>query len=396
LLTQVPNEALQAAYLLNHATSIADAQKAASQFSAPGLNVMYGDVDGNIAWWAVAKLPIRPPHLQSKLFLDGSGKDEYLGFYDFPKNPHSINPPQGFVYSANNQPDSIAGVLHPGYYYPKARAGRIVQLLSADKKWTPGEIQGLDLDVVSITAPEIAKEIASVLASLNKPGFSKLTGPLEKWNGDHKASDVAPSVYYNMLSQIMAMAMKDELGKTAYNAIMATSVPKNSYLMFIKDDTSPWWDDVRTKEVKETRAIIFERAAAKTLSLLESTSGKDPKDWTWGKIHTLTHAHPLAAVKPLDKFFNVGNEVINNLHFDLDTMGYFPVRGGPALRKITDFGDVDHGMTVSPTGQSGNVMSPFYDDQAKLFVTGKFRKMLMNRKEIESVSKNKLLLKPLQ
>ncbi|MBK7650212.1 MAG: penicillin acylase family protein [Flammeovirgaceae bacterium] len=65
------------------------------------------------------------------------------------------------------------------------------------------------------------------------------------------------------------------------------------------------------------------------------------------------------------------------------------------MRKITDFSDMENGITVSPTGQSGNVMSKHYSDQAEMFVMGKFRKMLMSRKEIESKSKT-LLLKPEQ
>jgi penicillin amidase len=88
-----------------------------------------------------------------------------------------------------------------------------------------------------------------------------------------------------------------------------------------------------------------------------------------------------------------GSEVINNLHYKLDTTGYFPVDGGPALRKITDFSNVETGITVSPSGQSGNVMSDHYSDQAEMFATGKFRKMLMNKEEIKSQSKS-LLLKP--
>ena len=111
MLNHLTNYSLQAAYQLNHAASFDDARTAATLFSSPGLNVMYGDAAGNIAWWAVAKLPIRPVHVNSKFFLDGSsGKDEYLGFYDFTKNPQAINPPWGFVYSANNQPDSVDGI----------------------------------------------------------------------------------------------------------------------------------------------------------------------------------------------------------------------------------------------------------------------------------------------
>ncbi|MFZ2905514.1 MAG: penicillin acylase family protein [Cyclobacteriaceae bacterium] len=402
VLTKETNMALQAAWLLNHAQRFRDAEKGAATFSAPGLNVMYGDVDGNIAWWACAKLPVRPKHVRTKLFLDGaSGNDEYAGYYDFSKNPQSINPPWGYVYSANNQPDSVDGILYPGYYYPKARAGRIVEYLSKEKKWKPDDMKEMNLDVVSISTPEVAKEMASVLSPLNKPEYAAMIDLLKNWNGDHKKTDTAPSVYYNMLSQIYYLAMKDEIGADALNAILATSVPKNSVNRFIKNDQSPWWDNVKTKGVTETRAMIFEKAALKTLSLLNETCGEKPEDWVWGKIHTLKHNHPLGAVGLLDKLFSVGpfevdggNEVLNNLHFELDTTGYFHVNGGPALRKITDFSDIEKGETVSPTGQSGNVMSPFYSDEAEMYATGKFRRMLMNRKEIEEVSKNKLVLVP--
>ncbi|MDZ4714258.1 MAG: penicillin acylase family protein [Cytophagales bacterium] len=396
-----PNEALEAAYRLNRAKSFDEAQGAMSLFSAPGLNVMYGDVDGNIAWWAVAKLPIRAPHVNSKLFLDGaSGKDEYLGYYDFSKNPQAINPPWGFVYSANNQPDSVDGVLYPGYYYPRSRAGRIAELIQEDKLWSAEEIKKVNLDVVSHMHPVIAKQLSDVLAASGEKKFDELVQILQSWNGDHGVKDVAPSVYYNLLSQTMYTAMGDELGWDAYEAIMSTSIPKNSYDILIGNENSPWWDDVSTPDLKESRTDIVVRAAHRTLQLLKKIGGNNSTQWEWSKFHTLTHAHALHSVKPLDKFFSVGpfivpggSEVINNLHFHLDTTGYFPVNGGPALRKITDFGDLENGQSVSPTGQSGNVMSSYYDDQAEMFATGKFRKMMMNREEIKNTSST-LLLKP--
>ena len=86
--------------------------------------------------------------------------------------------------------------------------------------------------------------------------------------------------------------------------------------------------------------------------------------------------------------------MINNLSFSLDTTGHFPVTSGPALRKVTDFSSIENGETISPSGQSGNVMSSYYDDQGKMFATGKTRKMLMNRKEIETKASGKLILKP--
>lgn len=395
ILTSQTNEALQAIYQFNHVSSFNDIQQAVARFSAPGLNVMYADRAGNIAWWAVAKLPIRPAHVQPKFFLDGSsGKDEYQGFYDFSKNPQAINPPWGYVYSANNQPDTVNGIFYPGYYFPRARAGRVEQLISENKKWTIEDVKKVNLDVVSIMHPQIAKEIAAILDELNTPAYSPLSEILRDWNGDHQTTDTGPSVFYNMLSQIMFIATKDELGESGSETLLATTIPKNSFYRFISNGASPWWDDQLTKDVKETRGQIVDRAAAATLKLLEEKCGKDPEEWQWSKIHSLTHNHALGVVKPLDKIFNVGPltvpggmEVINNLSFDLNVNGEFPVKMGPALRKITDFADVKNGITVSPTGQSGNVVSIYYDDQAEMFATGQFRKMMMDRKEIEQRSK---------
>lgn len=402
LLLHEENFALQAAYQLNHSKTFEEVSKAASLFSSPGLNLMYADRDKNIAWWAVAKLPIRPKHVNTKLFLDGaSGNDEYLGFYDFSKNPHSLNPPWGYVYSANNQPDTVEGILYPGYYFPKGRSGRIQEFLKQDKRWSSEDFKTINLDVVSNMHPEVAKEISAVLKSLGKKEYEPLVTALKNWDGNHLTTDVAPSVYYNMLSQIYFLAMKDELGATALKAILGSSIAKNSYYRFVSNNASPWWDDVNTKDKKETRQDIVAAAASNTLRLLTEKCGSSPADWQWGKIHTLKHNHPLGKIKLLDNFFSVGPfavqggmEVINNLHFSLDTTGLFPVTDGPALRKLTDFSHIQNGETVSPTGQSGNVMSEFYSDQAEMFATGKFRAMLMNRKDIEAKSKNKLVLQP--
>lgn len=402
LLLQVENHALQAAWKLNHASTFEGAREAASLFSAPGLNVMYADTDKNIAWWAAAKLPVRPGHVVSKLFLNGaSGRDEYTGFYDFSKNPQAVNPPWGFVYSANNQPEAVDGVLYPGYYYPKGRAGRIVELLSGDKKFSAEQLSLLQLDVTSPMHVEAAKEIASVLSTLNNPVFDVLIKELNAWDGSHQAKLVAPAIYNNLLDQIIHGAMLDELGPTALASLLKTSVPKNSYRLFIASAANPWWDDVTTKDKTENREEIIEQAALKTIALLKKICGEKPELWTWGKIHTLTHAHALGAIKPLDKFFNVGpfvvdggSEVINNLHYKFENAGYFNVDGGPALRKVTDFGDIENGVTISPTGQSGNLMSPHYSDQAEMFATGKTRKMMMNRNEIQSKSTNQIVLKP--
>jgi penicillin amidase len=69
---QFPSYHLEAFYEMAHAKNATEAGKAASKLTSPGLNIMWGDTEGNIAWWAAGKLPKRPAHVNPMLILDGS------------------------------------------------------------------------------------------------------------------------------------------------------------------------------------------------------------------------------------------------------------------------------------------------------------------------------------
>ncbi len=87
-----------------------------------------------------------------------------------------------------------------------------------------------------------------------------------------------------------------------------------------------------------------------------------------------------------------GNEVINNQLFKLDSTGYYKIHAGPSTRRVIDFSDVENSLSVLPTGQSGNVFSKHYDDQAQKYLNGQFIKMLINQDDIEK-SKHILVFK---
>ena len=166
---------------------------------------------------------------------------------------------------------------------------------------------------------------------------------------------------------------------------------------------SVWWDNINTEE-RENKNSILRTSFSNSVRDLENQLGKNKKRWTWNRVHTLEHPHPLGSVKILDYLFdfNVGvfeldgsNEVINNQIFDLNNEGVYKVSAGPSTRRIIDFSDIENSVSILPTGNSGNVFSPFFKDQAKMFINGKFRKMKLNKKEIEQVS-TKLILTPKQ
>ena len=165
----------------------------------------------------------------------------------------------------------------------------------------------------------------------------------------------------------------------------------------VQNEESKWWDDVTTDK-KESRNDIIQQAFSESLSALREDWGDDYTLWKWGNSHLLTHPHALGTKL---SFLNVGpfnvsgtNEVINNFGFTWTGDQYQTISFGPSTRRIVDFSDVrNNSWSILPTGQSGNFVSPYYNDQAEMFANGEFRLMMMNHDEIK-LSKNKLTLSP--
>jgi len=334
--------------------------------------------------------------------LDGSsGKDDYLGYYDFSHNPQAENPPWGYVYSTNNQPDTVKGVLYPGYYRPLDRASRIVSLIEPKNDWTSEKFQAMTADVTSPVAPLIAKELATVLNTSDNKEVIAMADLLSAWNGDHQKDDIEPTIYYNLLSWVIYYSMADELGYKDAFSLANSEVMLRSYLKLISNEGSIWWDDINTP-TKESRNDIILKSAEKALVTIKKATHSTKSDgWQWSKVHTLTHGHPLGKIQMLKPYFNVGpfpvpggQEVINNTIFKLDTTGVFPVLAGPAIRTVIDLGNLDGAMSINPTGQSGNFLSKHYDDQAEMFVNVKYRAQLMNEVAVEAEKVSELVLLP--
>ena len=79
--------------------------------------------------------------------------------------------------------------------------------------------------------------------------------------------------------------------------------------------------------------------------------------------------------------------------FKLNGTGVYEVVAGPSTRRVIDFSDVENAKSILPTGQSGNVFSKHYKDQADKYLKGEFVKMMLNKKEIRA-SEDILVLLP--
>ncbi|MBC5838561.1 penicillin acylase family protein [Flavobacterium muglaense] len=400
--TQQPIQILDAVYILSHSKSKADFQKGVALIAAPGLNVMYGDAKGNVAWWATGKLYKHNPGVDTHFVLDGStGKDDITSYLDFSKNPSAVNPDWNYVYSANNQPEAIDGFLYPGYYLPLDRAKRITQLLDPKSNWDKQAVSDMITDNTSAVAPVVAVNLISNLdTSTFNENEKAAIAVLKTWNGANNLNDVAPTIYNKWVYCYLKNTFEDELGEVGFTSFLGTHIMKQMIAKQVLNATSPWWDNINTKNKVESRKEIISKSFKEAIASLENQLGTTVPDWTWNKVHVVEYQHPLGKIAAIRKIFNVGpfevagsNEVINNQMFDYTNEGKYVVKGGPSTRRIVDFSDVENSWSILPTGQSGNPFSAHYSDQAELYNQGKFRKMKLNKEEIVRTS-TKLILRP--
>ena len=187
---KVDNPILDILYGMGKASNMSEFREAVAKLAAPGLNISYIDKTGNIAWWAAGRIPIRPSHVSGKKIHDGSsGKDEWIGYLPFEKNPYLENPKSGLIITANNLPTHVPiepiGVLS-GYFRPSDRAARIYELLSENEKWSIEELKKVQTDIKLNEGLEIAGRILPILEA-KKESFTeseaKAFAQLQSWNG---------------------------------------------------------------------------------------------------------------------------------------------------------------------------------------------------------------------
>ena len=125
-------------------------RNAFSAFDAPGQNVVYADVEGNIGYQATGKIPIRASGDGS---LPENGSDnahEWTGYIPFDKLPRAYNPPSGIIATANSRitPDGYPYSISTGWEAPW-RSARIYRVLESGKKFSSADMLALQTDIYS-------------------------------------------------------------------------------------------------------------------------------------------------------------------------------------------------------------------------------------------------------
>lgn len=399
---ETPNPILDGFYQLNRADTLAKVRAASAKIHAPGLNIVWANAKGDIGWWAAALLPKRPTGAKPAFLLDGStAMADKEGFYPFSANPQEENPARSYIVSANFQPVSPTGMEIPGYYNLADRGQQLDRQLS-DKsvKWDLENTQKLQLGTTTAYGPRLLAPLLPVLREVvGAPEELKLVEQLAKWQGDYPLDSTSATLFNQFLFELANATFHEKLGDAYFDALIQARVVDAALPRLAADPDSPWWDN-RTTPQRESRADTVKVAWRASIDHLKRTLGANPAQWRWGNAHTLTHGHPLGMQKPLDRVFNVGpldapgsHEVPNNLTAKIGPAPWSVVYG-PSTRRIIDFADPAHSLTINPVGQSGVLFDKHYDDQAEAYIEGVYQQAHFSEEEVTANTRSTLKLLP--
>ncbi|WP_233554703.1 penicillin acylase family protein [Deinococcus cavernae] len=356
---------------LNYAANWPEFTAALERYVAPSQNFVYADVDGNTGYYAPGKVPIRRGW-DGSLPVKGDGSREWTGFIPFGELPHTFNPADALVVTANNKvvPDSYAYQLGNSRNWAEPyRAQRITQLLEAKRTGlTVEDVKRVQLDTHSLVWEDLKTYLLSARPDGETSG--QALDLLRNWDGSMTVNSVPATIFEMWLLKLQEMGRDELKDKIDINSLAVKNQLANNGEFCGPDQTCQ--DDLS----RTLKAAVDD---------LTTRLGAEVNGWEYGKLHQVASNHRIFAdVKPLARIFNHtaptpgGTNTVNVARPDHDT---FRQTHGPSYRQIVDLSDLNSSVYIGSLGQSGNPLLPHAADQQPMWVAGQYLPMSTNPKD---------------
>jgi penicillin amidase len=344
-------------YQLDVASSCAEATTALSSWRWPTLNVVYSDDQGHIAYHAVGSVPLRPAGLQGVPIQDGA--HEWQGYIPFEQMPNSVDPPSGFLATANSRvtTDAAPYPLTLEWADPY-RIQRIYKALQGRDKLTPKDMLAVQTDIYSEVDQEIGHRLAYAIDHTPSADerLRKAADLMRSWDGRVTADSVAASLVTQARHAFWPLILEPKLGRDAGDYSWSDSnFAEEEIIMHGSPGGSLAW---LPPAYKNWDALLTD-AVRKGME-----NGKAPTDvakWTYGSWHVVDIEHPLAGFLPVvSRIAGTGPQPLSG---DTTTVKQVGREFGPSQRFTLDWSNIDGSTQNIVLGESGNPYSPYFRDQ---------------------------------
>jgi penicillin G amidase len=383
---------------VNSAQNWADFQKAFSQLDAPGQNVVYADIDGNIGYHTTGKVPIRAAGDGS---LPASGSDnahEWTSYIPFDKLPSIYNPPSGIIATANGRitPDDYPNSVSMEWEAPW-RTARIYHVLESGRKFSPADMLNLQTDIHSEAELFAAERFVYAVDHAAKPSAraKQAANLMRNWDGRMLASLSAPTITENSILQLRRLLLEPKLGNAPADSAGDGGVL--NWKTYSWEMRSVWMENILLHRPKrwlpEKYANYDELLTAAVEAAVDSPQApKDLGSWHWGAFNAVQIQHPILGKIPIIKYWSgPGTQEQSGSGYTVKAVS---AHHGPSERFTANLADLDQSTLNIVTGQGGNFLSPYYMDQWKAWYEGTTFTLPFSTKGVQAATAHKLILDP--
>lgn len=400
-----PSTIIDAFIGMNMATSYEEFAAAAANWDVVPQNLIYADVEGNIAYHATGEIPIRASGDGRYPVPGWTSEYDWIGTVASEDMPRMLNPPQGFIASANQpvlRPGSTPLIGTDGAH--GYRASRIGEMILASDSHDVEAMQRMQMD----NRDGSAEIVIPYLLEIDPGGdevVAMLQERLEGWAAGGNSlqasgNSTEAAVYMAVWRHLLANTFQDELPQNHWPVGGSRWFEVMRNLLSEPDD--PFWDDVTTSGTETRNEILFDSMTDAHGELTE-LAGSDTGAWTWGALHIAQFENQTlgqSGIGPIEWLFNrtapprVGGStsLVNAVGWDTDKS--FLVDWVPSQRMVVDLADLDASTFVHTTGQSGHAFHENYDSMIEMWVDGEHGPMPWTRQEVEDVAAHTLTLVP--
>jgi penicillin G amidase len=350
---------------MDRVRSVEEAITVMTGAGGPANNVVLADRAGHIAWTYTGKIPVRLGFDGSVSLSWADGRTGWSGYVSPEAVPRIIDPPSGFIVSANHRMSAPTSTYVVGHSFANGyRAFRISQRLEAMENIREGDLFELQLDSTTQLYEfyrRLALESLTDAAIQGKASLAHARHALRGWDG--KAD--AESRGFALVSRF-----RQVLSRSVFTPFLSSCQERDARFSYDGDLDTPLRRLLTTQppelnpdpEHFPTWSAFLLNAVEQSVRELEAEYGPvSAIEMRWGHLNRVRMEHPLSGVLPgLGYILNMPDEPASGCGQCIRVMqdGL-----GASQRLVVSPGHQDEGIHHMPGGQSGHPFSPHYRDQ---------------------------------
>ena len=375
-----------------------DFRKAFSQLDAPGQNVVYADVDGNIGYHATGRVPIRAAGDGSLPVSGADDAHEWTGYIPFDKLPSIYNPASGVIATANGRitPDGYPFSVSAEWEAPW-RTARIYHVLESGRKFAATDMLALENDVHSENDLFAAERFVYAIDHASKPSTraKQAADLMRNWDGRMLASSTAATIAVRSARELTRLLLEPRLGPAPEDPKQQETIM--SWKTYAWEMRTVWLQNVMLHQPKRWLPEKYPNydellTAAVEAAVNSEDAPKDLAAWHWGTVNAIDIEHPVLGKIPLlGRWTAPGVQQQSGSGY---TVRAVTRHHGPSERFTANLADLDQSTLNTVTGQGGNFLSPYYMDQWKAWYEGFTFTLPFTPQAVEASKSHRLILEP--